>query len=382
MADAENAAVLYAKAFPGLRHCHDDDKFVDIMYKGLNEWSDKDVEAIEKTLAEHGEAMRLLREAGRRLQCRYDLDYTQRLTVDKLMHFADLRGAVRLLALKARLDAKKGKGEAALKSCCDALRVVRSLDSEPILLLKLLKIAVAGITIAAMKEGMDVTDAPPGGYRQVLGELHSLERRDLLVKSFEHERCLVIATVRRWRREPDLLTLTGYSPGQWETFVWSNTPVSSLDAVCYLRAIPKLMDVVGRPFYATTSDREAMKEAFSKIPRPLILSHERLSPHLRSSEAQAALEAKCRLARTALALRIYKSQHGRYPDTLNALAPAILSKVPVDPFSGKLLIYRREGKGFVFYSVSVNGRDDGGKAADIETMLDWRQKDIVWRSEK
>jgi len=35
-------------------------------------------------------------------------------------------------------------------------------------------------------------------------------------------------------------------------------------------------------------------------------------------------------------------------------------KLPVDPFSGKDLVYKRVGKGFQVYSISGNLRDDGG----------------------
>jgi hypothetical protein len=49
---------------------------------------------------------------------------------------------------------------------------------------------------------------------------------------------------------------------------------------------------------------------------------------------------------------------------LEALAPKYLAEVPGDLFSGKPLIYRPSEKGYLLYSVGVNGQDDQGRSYD------------------
>ena len=66
----------------------------------------------------------------------------------------------------------------------------------------------------------------------------------------------------------------------------------------------------------------------------------------------------------AFALAAYRADHGHYPEKLGELAPKYLAAVPDDLFSGKALIYRTEGKGYLLYSVGANGRDDGGRWID------------------
>ncbi|MCW3058655.1 MAG: hypothetical protein JWQ02_476 [Capsulimonas sp.] len=68
------------------------------------------------------------------------------------------------------------------------------------------------------------------------------------------------------------------------------------------------------------------------------------------------------LLRATLGLRIYQSEHGRYPKTFAALTPAILRTPATDPFSGAPLRYRLSGATYVLYSVGPDGRDDRGKA--------------------
>ncbi len=63
----------------------------------------------------------------------------------------------------------------------------------------------------------------------------------------------------------------------------------------------------------------------------------------------------------ALALEMHHRDHEAYPKNLSALAPKYLAKVPEDRFSGKPLVYRAEGEGYLLYSVGTNGEDDAGR---------------------
>ncbi|BDI31881.1 hypothetical protein CCAX7_39320 [Capsulimonas corticalis] len=58
---------------------------------------------------------------------------------------------------------------------------------------------------------------------------------------------------------------------------------------------------------------------------------------------------------TSANILIWKSQHGAFPATLSAIGVT-----PLDPYSGKPFGYRREGAGFVLYSVGKDGTFDGG----------------------
>ncbi|HUW61335.1 MAG TPA: hypothetical protein VMZ06_10035 [Candidatus Bathyarchaeia archaeon] len=63
---------------------------------------------------------------------------------------------------------------------------------------------------------------------------------------------------------------------------------------------------------------------------------------------------------TVVALEKYKRDHGNYAPALEDVVPAYLPKAPIDPYSGRPLIYRREADDYRLYSVGGNGQDDGG----------------------
>ncbi len=81
----------------------------------------------------------------------------------------------------------------------------------------------------------------------------------------------------------------------------------------------------------------------------------------RLQDAVDRLEQSQNNLHIAFALSIFRCDTGKYPATLDELAPKYLPSVPVDLFSGKTLIYRPAENGYVFYSVGVNGLDNNGR---------------------
>jgi hypothetical protein len=78
----------------------------------------------------------------------------------------------------------------------------------------------------------------------------------------------------------------------------------------------------------------------------------------------------------ALAAERYRLRHGDWPRTLADLVPDYLLAVPLDPFDGAPLRYRRSDGGAVVYSVGEDGRDDGGDPNPPPGK--WRPRDVVF----
>lgn len=73
--------------------------------------------------------------------------------------------------------------------------------------------------------------------------------------------------------------------------------------------------------------------------------------------AKARHQADAETVRAAAALLALKAQKGHFPETL----AECLNPAPIDPFNRQALHYRREGEGFVIYSVGKTGKFDGGQ---------------------
>lgn len=57
------------------------------------------------------------------------------------------------------------------------------------------------------------------------------------------------------------------------------------------------------------------------------------------------------------------------PSSLDTLVPDFLLAVPIDPFTGVPLSFRRIPRGFVVYSIGPDGNDDRGDPAPEDVSL-------------
>jgi hypothetical protein len=86
-----------------------------------------------------------------------------------------------------------------------------------------------------------------------------------------------------------------------------------------------------------------------------------LSAFKKVQDAAERCEQGQRNLHLAFALAAFQRDNGHYPDKLDELAPKYLEKIPDDLFSEKPLIYRLEGRGYLLYSVGLNGIDEDGR---------------------
>jgi hypothetical protein len=81
----------------------------------------------------------------------------------------------------------------------------------------------------------------------------------------------------------------------------------------------------------------------------------------RGAEKNNRIIALERLVAGELALRCYYSDHACAPARLEDLVPGYLSKVPLDSYTGRPMIYRPQGTNWLLYSVGPDLVDNGGR---------------------
>jgi hypothetical protein len=84
-------------------------------------------------------------------------------------------------------------------------------------------------------------------------------------------------------------------------------------------------------------------------------------------------------ARVALAVERYRLVKGELPEDLAILVPQFMESIPIDPFDGKPLKYKKLDLGFVVYSVGADEQDDGGKERQSGTSEPWDITFIIER---
>jgi hypothetical protein len=114
---------------------------------------------------------------------------------------------------------------------------------------------------------------------------------------------------------------------------------------------------------ASLSTLEANNTPGSRNPLRNILSGRPVSLAAQSANPFAAglNLAIRRVAIAALAVERYRRAHdGALPPSLDALVPTFLTAVPIDPFTGRPLVYKPGKDSYLLYSADINRNDDGG----------------------
>ncbi len=88
--------------------------------------------------------------------------------------------------------------------------------------------------------------------------------------------------------------------------------------------------------------------------------HVMMDVHRMVREAARA-DGMLRAAAIDIALTLHKREKGALPESLDALVPAYLDTMPVDPWSGEPFVYKPVDGDYLLYSVGANGVDDGGR---------------------
>jgi hypothetical protein len=79
-----------------------------------------------------------------------------------------------------------------------------------------------------------------------------------------------------------------------------------------------------------------------------------------ASNAEDRSNSVLAMTQLSAALAVYRTNHDAYPEKIDALVPAVISKLPVDSYNGKPFVYKRLANGYLIYTVGSNGKDDGG----------------------
>jgi hypothetical protein len=127
-----------------------------------------------------------------------------------------------------------------------------------------------------------------------------------------------------------------------------------------IRAIEAFGDNLIARAAAPFEQRGQSNEAYSqRVGLAFFFSQHREGYFLTVAQDRAAMELE--LIKVALVLDQYHTDHGAYPASLVELTPKYVSTIPRDIFSEADLHYRRNGHGYLLYSVGPNGKDDGGR---------------------
>jgi len=301
---------------------------------------------------------------------------------------SSIRTSVRFLSIKAELAAQNGNTEEAFSTVQEGLKLADLLKQEPTLVGQLVRLSCDEIMIDCLECMADKTDIPADQARALIAEFAQHTDATPWIRAMDVERvCMGLWLFQTIQHVSflDFNLLLGNPRWQGWVLKYPYAPMLKKEMVIFLTLQPKQQDYYKVPYYqvAATIRNHPLEDQISEywlIPKhgillPLIL------PNLdgvvaRKAEHDAAVD----VARVGLGLKLFKQKNGAYPDTLDKLAPEFLENIPVDPFTGKPLVYRKTEAGFILYSLGKNQQDDNGTPKPFGPKTTGKEPyDIAWK---
>jgi hypothetical protein len=347
-------------------------------------------------LSRHDGILEELRAACERPHSRFPVRYDEGFNA-LLPHLNRIKSINQFLALRVAAQLEAGRTDEAAADVELSFRVVDLVRGEPLLISHLVRMGQVQIAISAFWEGLAEqrwTDAQLAAFERQLRQFDFLADFEI---GMSGERAISSWTMDYLQRNRD--------PGAFEYGDPSARGADGMErafGAVLFHLIPRgWFDQnkvsIGRmhlELMLPVIDRDAAQVSPSKVTRLTSLMNQRLTKHspynwvaglllpalgnasTRFAQAQTAVN----LARVACALERHRLAHGGYPETLDALAPKFIPKLPHDLIDGQPLRYRRAGDSSVLYSIGWNEIDDGGTVAlTKEGSANWKEGDWVWR---
>jgi hypothetical protein len=313
---------------------------------------------IAEYLAANEVSRHLLHQAATKSQCRYPINLTDATKDnDWAKQLQGARQGTKLLCLEAILNAQNGRSQEVADSVVSAIKLAESLKDVPLLVPQLGRLACLGMTVANLELAVNATALSGAQLRDLSGALIEAESPQSLLRGFVG----ILCEENQYTLGNKSLETTSADASLPALFAYQYLGLRQLDRSACFGVIGSYIRTCERPFPMRLQLAHDTRIRAAHVSKSLLLAAS-LGPGL---ELCVTHEARCiaslRSGRTALAVLAYRVTNGSLPSKLEDLVPAYLAAVPVDPFDGQPLRYKKLAKGYVVYSVGEDGFDNGGK---------------------
>jgi hypothetical protein len=364
-----NAADVYLLAF-GARQLRDSEE-ADLVTRRPGRWRPVELLHARQVLAANAEHFRILEQASRIPGCAFPVDWDAGPAM-MLRHLPEVQRSARLLSTRAAIAASDRRIDDALADCATMLRMAEHMKCEPTLTSQLSAFAIQDIAVQSMRDALSVGAPSPKAARELFGQLSAVDDGKPFSRALRSEvelfgmKIFDMAQHANSREFQGLLGDARRAAWQGQVLRAYGTiarPLANLDEIAYLRAMKSGIDAISQPWPQSRERLDAVGQSVYDLPAyRSLLTRMLFNLSDRILESRESRTAALRAARIGLALVIYKSERGSYPDALASLEDAG-PKIPADPFTGKPFRYARRGDGFIVYSLGPDMQDQGGRPA-------------------
>jgi hypothetical protein len=274
----------------------------------------------------------------------------------------DVRAVVTTLHWDAVLQADRGDITGAFRSCHGIFNCCRIFGDDPAIIPQLVRIAIARIGVMALERSL-----AQGGADSVAVEKMQI----LLVEEAAHRRLSIAA---RGERGNVHWFMSALAAGDAPASDLVGDPKSALSQEILkqlsngqnirslhaelLEQITRWVEATQLPLFQQQSWVREWEKAQKAAGNELLLAFARVARSV--TDSSVSLQSRLNSAIAALAVERYRLAEHAWPANLESLVPVYLPRVPLDPYDGKPLRYRRAAEYVLIYSVGPDQTDNHG----------------------
>jgi hypothetical protein len=363
-------------------------------------WSDQYVSAFDE-----------VREALKRPYAIIPGDYSVPY-LQPIPNFVTLRMAAQTLAQRAQCDFLLGRPEDALREVTLMHDMCRILEKPPTgkpltLVEAMINVAISGLYTTTVAEGFRLDVWHESQIAVLQAQFKEINLVSTVYDSFVSERAASTHTLAMTpaSKIAELFNMVDVVSAKNKPSFWKTLNQRLTDPMyLFLRLCPRgwiYQNMITTASHVRSEDgvdlgRETISpQFFEQVNHDLNKSANHVTPFnvwariatpnfTKAWQVTAHNQTLVNEAQVVCALERYHLAHENYPETLDALAPQFMEKIPHDIIGGDPLIYRPtfDGK-FLLYSIGWNEKDDGGLEASDKTSnggIDYAKGDWVWKN--
>jgi hypothetical protein len=287
--------------------------------------------------------------------------------------------ASQYLAGENLLLLREGNISTAIENIEAMLRFSTMLAEEPLMLSQIVSLSITGIAQASTWNVLQTAVARTD-LQRLLASWERLRPSEYFVESLRMERAWCEAVMNAKDPPPDVSGQEQPHPAV--EFAWRHC-VRQKDEQLTLLDFQKIIDAASakKAWGEIIAESEQLQRDAISAGIVRLVGARGISSVFGQIRNFPKIESLQKLTIAAIAIRLYAMDHeGAPPDTLQALVPTYLEKVPTDPMDKQPLRYKHTASDFVLYAIGLNNQDDSGAThSQNKPTSDISQRpDMVW----
>jgi len=298
------------------------------------------VTAISEYLTGKREVLEAVTAALEAEEFHYPLNYDGGFT--SVPYLRNVRNATRLLDLRIILAAENGNIAKALDNMDHAVSLGDVFVDHPNIVSQLVRIAVIASAVKPTERILSRNELDEGQLAKLNSILNRVRQDSYFKRALIGERASMLDGFYHWFGGYDAVGLVDY------------------DALLYMSCMKRLIVACDQPPHTRLEAAKELDSRIEDLGKLHILLRMIWPAITKVLELENRVIADVRCAKVAVGIERYRLDEGHLPADLETLVGGYIEEVPVDPFTGKGLIYKRQEHQYVVYSVGADLADDGG----------------------